>query len=153
MKFYFRISTISLIVLFFHYIIINFIISAEFIIPLWKVYGFNFASLSAIYFGLLINFKYKVFNHLYLFVFETILKMIIAQDEGKAGGVPRGLQQQLHAHHGAGYLHGLRRAHLALLPSPGPARGQYFNARCGWQRAAVDRSFGFVHQRAAVLPG
>ena len=78
MKFYFRISTISLIVLFFHYIIINFIISAEFIIPLWKVYGFNFASLSAIYFGLLINFKYKVFNHLYLFVFETILKMIIA---------------------------------------------------------------------------
>ena len=78
MKFYFRISTISLIVLFFHYIIIHFIISAEFIIPLWKVYGFNFASLSAIYFGLLINFKYKVFNHLYLFVFETILKMIIA---------------------------------------------------------------------------
>jgi len=78
MKFYFRISTISLIVLFFHYIIINFIISAEFIIPLWKVYGFNFASLSAIYFGLLINFKYKVFNHLYLFVFETLLKMIIA---------------------------------------------------------------------------
>lgn len=78
MKFYFRISTISLIVLLFHYIIINFIISAEFIIPLWKVYGFNFASLSAIYFGLLINFKYKVFNHLYLFVFETILKMIIA---------------------------------------------------------------------------
>ena len=78
MKFYFRISTISLIVLFFHYIIINFIISPEFIIPLWKVYGFNFASLSAIYFGLLINFKYKVFNHLYLFVFETILKMIIA---------------------------------------------------------------------------
>jgi len=78
MKFYFRISTISLIVLFFHYIIINFIISHEFIIPLWKVYGFNFASLSAIYFGLLINFKYKVFNHLYLFVFETILKMIIA---------------------------------------------------------------------------
>jgi len=78
MKFYFRISTISLIALFFHYIIINFIISAEFIIPLWKVYGFNFASLSAIYFGLLINFKYKVFNHLYLFVFETILKMIIA---------------------------------------------------------------------------
>ena len=78
MKFYFRISTISLIVLFFHYIIINFIISTEFIIPLWKVYGFNFASLSAIYFGLLINFKYKVFNHLYLFVFETILKMIIA---------------------------------------------------------------------------
>ena len=78
MKFYFRISTISLILLFFHYIIIHFIISAEFIIPLWKVYGFNFASLSAIYFGLLINFKYKVFNHLYLFVFETILKMIIA---------------------------------------------------------------------------
>ncbi len=78
MKFYFRISTISLIVLFFHYIIIHFIISAEFIIPLWKVYGFNFASLSAIYFGLLINFKYKVFNHLYLFVFETLLKMIIA---------------------------------------------------------------------------
>jgi len=78
MKFYFRISTISLIVLFFHYIIINFIISTEFIIPLWKVYGFNFASLSAIYFGLLINFKYKVFNHLYLFVFETLLKMIIA---------------------------------------------------------------------------
>ncbi len=78
MKFYFKISTISLIVLFFHYIIINFIISTEFIIPLWKVYGFNFASLSAIYFGLLINFKYKVFNHLYLFVFETILKMIIA---------------------------------------------------------------------------
>mgnify|MGYP001269675958 FL=1 len=78
MKFYFRISTISLIAVFFHYIIINFIISAEFIIPLWKVYGFNFASLSAIYFGLLINFKYKVFNHLYLFVFETILKMIIA---------------------------------------------------------------------------
>ena len=78
MKFYFRISTISLIVLFFHYIIINFIIFPEFIIPLWKVYGFNFASLSAIYFGLLINFKYKVFNHLYLFVFETILKMIIA---------------------------------------------------------------------------
>ena len=78
MKFYFRISTISLIVLLFHYIIINFIISHEFIIPLWKVYGFNFASLSAIYFGLLINFKYKVFNHLYLFVFETILKMIIA---------------------------------------------------------------------------
>ena len=78
MKFYFRISTISLIVLFFHYIITNFIISSEFIIPLWKVYGFNFASLSAIYFGLLINFKYKVFNHLYLFVFETILKMIIA---------------------------------------------------------------------------
>jgi hypothetical protein len=78
MKFYFRISTISLIVLFFHYIIINFIISTEFIIPLWKVYGFNFASLSAIYLGLLINFKYKVFNHLYLFVFETILKMIIA---------------------------------------------------------------------------
>ena len=78
MKFYFRISTISLIVLFFHYIIIHFIISAEFIIPLWKVYGFNFASLSAIYLGLLINFKYKVFNHLYLFVFETILKMIIA---------------------------------------------------------------------------
>ena len=78
MKFYFKISTISLIVLFFHYIIINFIIFPEFIIPLWKVYGFNFASLSAIYFGLLINFKYKVFNHLYLFVFETILKMIIA---------------------------------------------------------------------------
>lgn len=78
MKFYFRISTISLIVLFFHYIIIHFIISAEFIIPLWKVYGFNFASLSAIYFGLLINFKYKVFNYLYLFVFETLLKMIIA---------------------------------------------------------------------------
>ena len=78
MKFYFRISTISLIVLLFHYIIINFIISHEFIIPLWKVYGFNFASLSAIYFGLLINFKYKVFNPLYLFVFETILKMIIA---------------------------------------------------------------------------
>ena len=78
MKFYFKISTISLIVLFFHYIIIHFIISAEFIIPLWKVYGFNFASLSAIYFGLLINFKYKVFNHLYLFVFETLLKMIIA---------------------------------------------------------------------------
>ena len=78
MKFYFRISTISLIVLLFHYIIINFIISHEFIIPLWKVYGFNFASLSAIYFGLLINFKYKVFNHLYLFVLETILKMIIA---------------------------------------------------------------------------
>jgi hypothetical protein len=78
MKFYFRISTISLIVIFFHYIIINFIISTEFIIPLWKVYGFNFASLSAIYLGLLINFKYKVFNHLYLFVFETILKMIIA---------------------------------------------------------------------------
>ena len=82
MKFYFRISTISLIVLLFHYIIINFIISHEFIIPLWKVYGFNFASLSAIYFGLLINFKYKVFNHLYLFVFETILKMIIAIIEG-----------------------------------------------------------------------
>ena len=78
MKFYFRISTISLIVLFFHYIITNFIISPEFIIPLWKVYGFNFAALSLIYFGLLINFKYKVFNHLYLFVFETILKMIIA---------------------------------------------------------------------------
>ena len=78
MKFYFRISTISLIVLLFHYIIIHFIISAEFIIPLWKVYGFNFTSLSAIYFGLLINFKYKVFNHLYLFVFETLLKMIIA---------------------------------------------------------------------------
>ena len=78
MKFYFRISTISLIVLLFHYIIINFIIPAEFIIPLWKVYGFNFASLSAIYFGLLINFKYKIFNPLYLFVFETILKMIIA---------------------------------------------------------------------------
>ena len=78
MKFYFKISTISLIVLFFHYIITNFIISSEFIIPLWKVYGFNFASLSAIYFGLLINFKYKVFNHLYLFVFETLLKMIIA---------------------------------------------------------------------------
>ena len=78
MKFYFRISTISLIAVFFHYIIVNFIISTEFIIPLWKVYGFNFASLSAIYFGLLINFKYKVFNHLYLFVFETILKMIIA---------------------------------------------------------------------------
>ena len=78
MKFYFRISTISLILLFFHYIIIHFIISAEFIIPLWKVYGFNFASLSAIYFGLLINFKYKVFNYVYLFVFETLLKMIIA---------------------------------------------------------------------------
>jgi len=78
MKFYFRISTISLIALFFHYIIINFIISAEFIIPLWKVYGFNFASLSAIYFGLLINSQYKIVNHLYLFVFETILKMIIA---------------------------------------------------------------------------
>ena len=78
MKFYFRISTISLIVLFFHYIITNFIISPEFIIPLWKVYGFNFASLSLIYLGLLINFKYKLFNHLYLFVFETILKMIIA---------------------------------------------------------------------------
>ena len=78
MKFYFKISTISLIVLFFHYIITNFIISSEFIIPLWKVYGFNFASLSAIYFGLLINFKYKLFNHLYLFVFETTVKMIIA---------------------------------------------------------------------------
>ena len=78
MKFYFRISTISLIVLFFHYIITNFIISPEFIIPLWKVYGFNFASLSLIYLGLLINFKYKLFNHLYLFVFETISKMIFA---------------------------------------------------------------------------
>ncbi len=78
MKFYFRISTISLIVLFFHYIITNFIISSEFIIPLWKVYGFNFAALSLIYFGLLINFKYKLFNHLYLFVFETTVKMIIA---------------------------------------------------------------------------
>ena len=78
MKFYFRISTISLIVLFFHYIITNFIISPEFIIPLWKVYGFNFASLSLIYLGLLINFKYKLFNHLYLFVFETTVKMIIA---------------------------------------------------------------------------
>ena len=78
MKFYFRISTISLIVLFFHYIITNFIISPEFIIPLWKVYGFNFTSLSLMYLGLLINFKYKLFNHLYLFVFETILKMIIA---------------------------------------------------------------------------
>jgi len=78
MKFYFRISTISLIVLFSHYIITSFIISPEFIIPLWKVYGFNFTSLSLMYLGLLINFKHKLFNHLYLFVFETILKMIIA---------------------------------------------------------------------------
>ena len=78
MKFYFRIAACSLIILLVHYLIIDLTVSAKFIIPLWKVYGFNFASLSAIYFGLLINFKYKVFNHLYLFVFETILKMIIA---------------------------------------------------------------------------
>jgi len=78
MKFYFRIAACSLIILLVHYLIIDLTFSAKVIIPLWKIYVFNFISLSLIYFGLLINFKYKVFNHLYLFVFETILKMIIA---------------------------------------------------------------------------
>ncbi len=78
MKFYFRISTCSLIILLAHYLIIDLTVSAKFIIPLWKIYVFNFTSLSLIYFGLLINFNYNLFNHLYFFVFATILKMIAA---------------------------------------------------------------------------
>jgi len=78
MKFYFRISTCSLIILLVHYLIIDLTVSAKFIIPLWKIYVFNFTSLSLIYFGLLINFNYNLFNHLYFFVFATILKMIAA---------------------------------------------------------------------------
>ena len=78
MKFYFRISTCSLIILLAHYLIIDLTVSAKFIIPLWKIYVFNFTSLSLIYFGLLINFNYNLFNHLYLFVFATTLKMIAA---------------------------------------------------------------------------
>jgi len=78
MKFYFRISTCSLIILLTHYLIIDLTVSAKFIIPLWKIYVFNFTSLSLIYFGLLINFNYNLFNHLYFFVFATILKMIAA---------------------------------------------------------------------------
>ena len=76
MKFYFRISTCSLIILLTHYLIIDLTVSAKFIIPLWKIYVFNFTSLSLIYFGLLINFNHNLFNHLYFFVFATILKMI-----------------------------------------------------------------------------
>ncbi len=76
MKFYFRISTCSLIILLAHYLIIDLTVSAKFIIPLWKIYVFNFTSLSLIYFGLLINFNHNLFNHLYFFVFATILKMI-----------------------------------------------------------------------------
>ena len=78
MKFYFRISTCSLIILLTHYLIIDLTVSAKFIIPLWKIYVFNFTSLSLIYFGLLININYNLFNHLYFFVFATILKMIAA---------------------------------------------------------------------------
>ena len=78
MKFYFRISTCSLIILLAHYLIIDLTVSAKFIIPLWKIYVFNFTSLSLIYFRLLINFNYNLFNHLYFFVFATILKMIAA---------------------------------------------------------------------------
>jgi hypothetical protein len=78
MKFYFRISTCSLIILLTHYLIIDLTVSAKFIIPLWKIYVFNFTSLSLIYFGLLINFNHNLFNHLYFFVFATILKMIAA---------------------------------------------------------------------------
>ena len=78
MKFYFRISTCSLIILLTHYLIIDLTVSAKFIIPLWKIYVFNLTSLSSIYFGLLINFNYNLFNHLYFFVFATILKMIAA---------------------------------------------------------------------------
>ena len=78
MKFYFRISTCSLIILLVHYLIIDLTVSAKFIIPLWKIYVFNFTSLSLIYFGLLINFNYNLLNHLYLFVFATTLKMIAA---------------------------------------------------------------------------
>ena len=78
MKFYFRTSTCSLIILLAHYLIIDLTVSAKFIIPLWKIYVFNFTSLSLIYFGLLINFNYNLFNHLYFFVFATILKMIAA---------------------------------------------------------------------------
>ncbi|MBK99004.1 MAG: hypothetical protein CMC85_00280 [Flavobacteriaceae bacterium] len=78
MKFYFRISTCSLIILLAHYLIIDLTVSAKFIIPLWKIYVFNFTSLSLIYFGLLINFNHNLFNHLYFFVFATILKMIAA---------------------------------------------------------------------------
>ena len=78
MKFYFRISTCSLIILLAHYLIIDLTVSAKFIIPLWKIYVFNFTSLSLIYLGLLINFNHNLFNHLYFFVFATILKMIAA---------------------------------------------------------------------------
>ena len=78
MKFYFRIAACSLIILLVHYLIIDLTFSAKFIIPLWKIYVFNFMSLSLIYFGLLINFNYNLLNHLYLFVFATTLKMIAA---------------------------------------------------------------------------
>ena len=78
MKFYFRIAASSLIILLVHYLIIDLIFSAKVIIPLWKIYVFNFMSLSLIYFGLLINFNYNLLNHLYLFVFATTLKMIAA---------------------------------------------------------------------------
>ena len=78
MKFYFRIAACSLIILLVHYLIIDLTVSAKFIIPLWKIYVFNFMSLSLIYFGLLINFNYNLLNHLYLFVFETTVKMIAA---------------------------------------------------------------------------
>ena len=78
MKFYFRIAACSLIILLVHYLIIDLTVSAKFIIPLWKIYVFNFISLSLIYFGLLINFNYNLLNHLYLFVFATTLKMIAA---------------------------------------------------------------------------
>ena len=78
MKFYFRIAACSLIILLVHYLIIDLTFSAKVIIPLWKIYVFNFMSLSLIYFGLLINFNYNLLNHLYLFVFATTLKMIAA---------------------------------------------------------------------------
>ena len=78
MKFYFRIAACSLIILLVHYLIIDLTFSAKAIIPLWKIYVFNFMSLSLIYFGLLINFNYNLLNHLYLFVFATTLKMIAA---------------------------------------------------------------------------
>jgi len=78
MKFYFRIAASSLIILLVHYLIIDLTVSAKFIIPLWKIYVFNFMSLSLMYLGLLINFNYNLLNHLYLFVFETTLKMIAA---------------------------------------------------------------------------
>ena len=69
MKFYFKITACSLIILLVHYLIIDIAVSAKFIIPLWKIYVFNFTALSLIYFGLLINFNYNLFNHLVVLMF------------------------------------------------------------------------------------
>ena len=49
MKFYFKITACSLIILLVHYLIIDIAVSAKFIIPLWKIYVFNFTALSLIY--------------------------------------------------------------------------------------------------------